>query len=251
MQHYTIRTVTIRLIVVFTLFFGTSLPTAAQTFNRGIDQTAFIPKGQWLLGGSFSYSENTNSDFKWLVLNDITAQGYTFKLSPYFAYFIRDNIGLGARLGYSRSYTEINSLNLDLGDDLSFGINDYANVQHTFNAAFFARTYINLGESKRFGLYSEMRAGIGIGRGKNSSGTGATQTGTFQRITEFQLGFSPGMTVFVNNFAAVDVSIGVMGFDFKWIDQTTNQVEHSHRRESKGNFKIDIFSISIGMSFYM
>ena len=223
----------------------------AQTFNRGIDQSAFIPRGQWLLGGSLSYSENTNNDFKWLVLDKITAKGYTFKLSPYFAYFIRDNVALGARLSYSRSYTDIGNLDLNLGDDLSFGINGYKNIQHTISAAFFVRTYINLGQSKRFGLYSEMRAGYGYGEGKNTSGSGDTQTGTFQRISEFQLGISPGMTAFINNFTAVDVSIGVMGFDFKWIDQTTNQVEHSHRRESKGNFKIDIFSISLGISFYM
>jgi len=49
----------------------------------------------------------------------------------------------------------------------------------------------------------------------------------------------------------VEVSVGVMGFDFKWIDQTTNQVEQGSSRTSSGNFKINLFSINIGMTFYL
>ena len=42
-----------------------------------------------------------------------------------------------------------------------------------------------------------------------------------------------------------------MGFDFKWIDQETNQIEEGQRRVSSGNFKINLFSINIGMTFYL
>ena len=49
----------------------------------------------------------------------------------------------------------------------------------------------------------------------------------------------------------VEVSVGVMGFNFKWQDQNTNQVESGSRRVSSGNFKFDLFSINIGMTFYL
>ena len=59
------------------------------------------------------------------------------------------------------------------------------------------------------------------------------------------------MTAFITDWSAVEVSVGVMGFDFKWIDQTTNQVETGSSRTSSGNFKINLFSINIGMTFYL
>lgn len=49
---------------------------------------------------------------------------------------------------------------------------------------------------------------------------------------------------------AVEVSINVVGLDFKWIEQTTNQVEHGSYRQSSADFKINIFSINIGICTY-
>ena len=39
--------------------------------------------------------------------------------------------------------------------------------------------------------------------------------------------------------------------NFKWQNQKTNQVETGMRRTSSGNFKINLFSINIGMTFYL
>ena len=43
----------------------------------------------------------------------------------------------------------------------------------------------------------------------------------------------------------------VMGFNFDWVYQKTNQVETGFRRTSSGSFKINLFSINIGMTFYL
>lgn len=36
----------------------------------------------------------------------------------------------------------------------------------------------------------------------------------------------------------------------KWTDQTTDQIDKGSRRSSSANFKIDLFSINLGMNFY-
>ena len=89
------------------------------------------------------------------------------------------------------------------------------------------------------------------GQGKDTSGKGNDMTGSYQTTHNLQIGIAPGLAAFVTNFAAVEVSVGVMGFDFKWIQQTRNQVETGHYNKSSGNFKIDLFSINIGMTFYL
>ena len=41
--------------------------------NRGLSnlKTEFVPKGQWVFGGSVSYSTHTNNNFNFLIIEDI------------------------------------------------------------------------------------------------------------------------------------------------------------------------------------
>ena len=108
-----------------------------------------------------------------------------------------------------------------------------------------------IGRSKIFGLFNEARLTYGYGRGKNSTGSGTTYDGSFQTVQNLQIGFAPGLAAFITDWSAVEVSVGVMGFNFKWIDQETNRIEEGTHRVSSGNFKINLFSINIGMTFYL
>ena len=221
-----------------------------KVFDRGIQSNTFIPKGQWMVGTTFSYSEHQDSNLKFLVLKDIESIGYTFKVSPFFGYFIHDNVALGGRFAYNRSYTDLGNISLDLDEDLSFDIKDMKYLEHTFSATGFVRTYMPIAGSKVFGLFNEARATYSYGQGKNSSGTGKDYTGTYQTINSLEIGMSPGLTAFITNFAAVEVSVGVLGFKAKWVDQETDKIETGTRRNSSANFKIDLFSINLGMNFY-
>ena len=115
----------------------------------------------------------------------------------------------------------------------------------------FVRTYMPSGRSKIFGLFNEARLTYGYGTGKNSTGSGPEYDGTYQTVQNMQIGFAPGMTAFITDWSAVEVSVGIMGFDFKWLDQETNQIETGKQRISSGNFKINLFSINIGMTIYL
>jgi len=130
-----------------------------------------IPKGQWMVGSTFSYSEHEDDNYKFLVLEKIESTGYTFKVSPFFGYFIRDNVALGGRFSYNRTYTDLGNISLDLDDDINFDISDVNYLEHTFSATGFVRTYMPIGSSKIFGLFNEARVTYGYGQGKNSSGT--------------------------------------------------------------------------------
>lgn len=224
---------------------------AQRGFDRQIKTVLFVPKGTWFGGSTFSYSEEENDNYKFLILKEIEASGYTFKVSPFAGYFFADNIAAGIRASYTRSYINLGNLNLDLGDDLSFAIEDEKYLEHKVSASGFLRTYMGLGDGKVFGFFNELRVTYGYGQGKTTSGVGNDLTGTYQTIHNLQIGSAPGLTAFVTNNAAVEVSIGIVGLDFKWINQKTNQVETGFRRKSSGNFKIDLFSINIGMTFYL
>ena len=44
------------------LFTGSAQAREKEEFSRGIEMSTFVPKGNWIAGGSFSYSENTASE---------------------------------------------------------------------------------------------------------------------------------------------------------------------------------------------
>lgn len=241
----------IRISILIISLLCTTVVCAQRGFDRQIKSSLFIPKGTWMGGCSFSYSEQVNDNYKFLIIKDVKANGYTFNVSPYSGYFFADNMSVGLRLNYSRSLINIENLDINLGDDLSLDIKDFKYLDHSFSAAGYMRTYTGLGDSKIFGLFNELRLSYGYGQGKDTSGVGNDMTGTYQNTHRLQIGSAPGLTAFVTNNAAVEVSIGIVGLDFKWIDQNNNQVESGYRRTSSANFKIDIFSINIGMTFYL
>ncbi len=184
-------------------------------------------------------------------MDDVTSTGYTFKVSPVVSYFIRDNIAIGGRVAYSRGLTDLGNLSLNLGDDLSFDLSDYKDKSHTVSGSFFIRTYLNLGDSKRFGLFNEARVTYGYGQSNVEDGTGDELKGTHQIKQNLNFGVAPGIACFINDYVAVEAAIDVLGLDFKWYDQKTNQVETGKRTSSGANFKINLLSINLGITFYL
>lgn len=220
-------------------------------FDRGIVQQTFVPKGQWLTGISFSYADNNSHDFRFLVVDKMTAEGYTLRVTPSIGYFFKDNMAAGLQFAYKRSYVNMQEVSIKLSDDMTFELQDVYNLEHAYYGTAFLRTYVNLGDSKRFGLYNDVRLVVGGGQGKAMNGKGETLTGTYQKTTEVQLGIAPGLVAFVDDNVAVEVSVGVLGLSAKRVRQVTDQVvERSHVSRS-ANFKIDLFSINLGVAFYI
>lgn len=119
------------------------------------------------------------------------------------------------------------------------------------SGSFFIRTYLNLGDSKRFGLFNEARVTYGYGQSNVEDGTGDELKGTHQIKQNLNFGVAPGITCFINDYVAVEAAIDVLGLDFKWYDQKTNQVETGKRTSSGANFKINLLSINLGITFYL
>ena len=52
--------------------------------QRGLTEkhNLFVPRGQWIFGGTASYSTHSNDTYRFLVIEGIESKGYTFKVSP-------------------------------------------------------------------------------------------------------------------------------------------------------------------------
>lgn len=57
--------------------------------------------------------------------------------------------------------------------------------------------------------------------------------------------------MFLSNYSALEVNVGVLGFSYTDTKQISDQVYVSRRKSKSANFRINLFSISFGVAFYL
>ena len=234
---------------------------AAEAFDRGVGKmnSVFIPKGYIGGGLTFSYKTynlgNGNNDVGYSMLfsllSGMQGDAYTLGVAPSFAYFIADNLSVGARFEYDRTNLNVGNLGLSLGDLASISIQDYHMLKNMYSGAVAMRYYMPVANSKRIAMFGEVRLGCEIGQSVSYKVMDGRKQGTFQSIYGGGLTVVPGLCVFATNEVCVEVAVGVLGIDYQYVRQQTNLVEESSMHQSGANFKINPLSISLGTSFYL
>ena len=99
-------------------------------------------------------------------------------------------------------------MTLNLDDDTNFDVNDLYQLKHSYSVIGILRNYINIGTSKRFALFAETRLEMGGSQSKVVTKNGGKLSGTYSTTADFGLGVAPGIVAFINNYTAVEVSVG-------------------------------------------
>ena len=219
--------------------------------RRDATKALFIPKGQWMLGTQVGWQQWNTDNLNYLLLKDINLQGHTFSVGPTLGYFFAKNMAAGVRFSYKRNYFDVGGIGLNLGDDLAFGLNNYSYLQHNYKSTAFLRSYIPIGDSKIFGLFGEFQLNYTYSEGKNGIGLDEMFTGVYESVNSFGVGLGGGLVVFLTDFAAAEVMLNVGGGELKWGQQTINNIEQGFINSSGANFRIDLFSIKFGLTFYL
>ena len=219
--------------------------------RRDATKTLFIPKGQWMLGAQVGWQEWDTNNLNYLLLKDLNFQGHTFSVGPTVGYFFTKNMAVGARFSYKRNYFDVGGIGLNLGDDLTFSMNNYGYLQHSYKSTAFLRSYIPIGDSKIFGLFGEFQLNYTYSEGKNGTGLDEMFTGVYESVSSVGVGLAGGLVVFLTDFAAAEVMLNVGDCDYKWGKQNINNMEQGSLSCSGANFRIDLFSIKFGLTFYL
>lgn len=243
-----------RLLYITLLCFAVLLPIKAagqKQFSRDIEQIAFVPKGQWIGGVSVSYSQSNQDNYQFLIIENLSGDTYTFKVSPMLMFAFKDNLAAGGRFAYSRSRTRLDNADIVLDSGTGYNVDNLYSITHSYTGTGAFRQYLSLGNNTRFGLFNEVQLQLGGGQSKICSGSGDAFSGTYSRHFSFNVGLAPGLIVFLNNYSAMEVNVGVLGFNYTHTRATTDQIYVANMRNSAANFKINLFSITFGVSFYI
>ena len=225
--------------------------TTPTPFDRKLESVDFIPEGQWIAGLSVSFTQSNNNNYQFLVLENLSGDTYSVKVSPKVLYAIRKDMAIGLRFSYQRALTKLKSMDLVAGEDTSFDVNHLYSLGHNYYGTILYRNYFSLGRSKRFGFFNEIQCELGGGQSKLTKGRGESLTGNYERNFSFNIGIVPGLVAFLNNFSAVEVNIGVLGFSYRDTKTITDRIYVAHRKSQSANFRINLFSITFGAMFYL
>ena len=224
--------------------------------QRGFSTDAtFVPRGQWIFGGTASYSTHTNEDYKLLVVDNIDSEGYTVGVSPMIAYAISKNMAIGVRFGYDRSLLALDNASLSMaGTDIN--IDFFHRLKHTYTGTIFWRPYIPLGHSNRFAVFAEVQLSLSGGQTRTVAENGVVDgmqnyVGVYSKNFGASIALQPGIVAFVTDNTALELSIGVFGIGVDKVTQLRNQVESGESLSSNMNFKLNFLSVGFGVSFYL
>ena len=113
------------------------------------------------------------------------------------------------------------------------------------------RNYISIGDNMRFGLFNETQLVVGGSQSKLASGTGESLSGTYETGFTLGLNIAPGITAFLNDFIAVEVNVGILGVQYNSSHQITDQIYEGNTHTTSASFQINLFSLGLGLAFYI
>lgn len=241
----------LRKILTFLFLFSLTGASAQEQFKRGLEQHSFIPKGQWITGVSVSYTQSSQDDYQFFIVEDVNADTYSFKVSPMLLYCFKDNLAAGGKFSYNRSMTKIDRASLIVDSETSYDIDNLYRIANNYYGMACFRNYFSFGSNKRFGMFNEIQLQLGGGESKIMNGSDEDLTGTFERNFSLDVGIAPGLIMFLNNYSAIEVNVGVLGFSYTKTRSVTDQIYIAHRSSQSANFRLNLFSITFGVAFYL
>lgn len=230
-------------------------PNEARKHRGFSTDNCFVPKGQWIFGGTASYSTHTNQNYKLLVIDNIDSEGYTVNVSPMIAYAVGKNMAVGVRFGYGRSLLAMDNASLSVSD-VNINVDYFHKIKHTYTGTIFWRPYIPLGHSNRFAVFAEVQLSLSGGQSKVVAENGVVDgmqnyAGTYSKSFGASVALQPGIVAFVTNNTALELSVGVFGIGVDRVTQVKNQIDQGEFTSSDMNFKLNFLSIGFGVSFYL
>ena len=173
------------------------------------------------------------------------------KVAPMLLFSFKDDMAAGGRFSYSRALTKLESADIVLDSETDYNIDHLYRLSHSYAVSGLFRNYFSIGRSKRFGFFSELQFTVGGGQAKLMQSVSTELTGNYERDFKLSLGLTPGLCVFLNNYSAMEVNVGVLGFSYTDTKITTDQIYVARRNSKMANFRINLFSITFGAAFYL
>ena len=227
--------------------------------DREIDKNVFAYKGEWICGVSASYGtlSTDDSDIA-LIIEDLKLGGSIVSVKPYFGYFYRNNLAIGARFGYTHMAGNFDNASVNLSNfinGIEFSTEGIAlgYLSNAYSFSVFHRAYVPLDKRGRFGVFGELELEGSYGRSKFSFMFNDEWNRSISDTYKVRFNFNPGIAAYIFPNVCATVSFGLGGLQYNHIKQfdAEGNPTGGTRNFSKLRFRLNIAEINIGVTVHL
>lgn len=239
-----------RIILVLLIAFAGAMNLNAIDRGLGNPKSKYIEKGTVAIGLAGGYN-NYNASGTTVgggatllgIVNNLGGNVTTVNVTAGVSWFFTNNMSLGARFSYA-------NYGMDLDNAKLMSIMELSNqhiVTQTYSGALAYRGYLPLFNSKVFALFGEARLTGLMGYTKNYEELERGKVGTYSDVFSLSLGLYPGISMFVTNNIAVEISLPLLEGGYQWDQQIQGQARESKLSHAFFNFQPGILGLNIGI----
>ena len=212
-------------------------------------QAVYIEKGTRSVGLSFGYDswkadgENGYDLFGIvkelegnLTLGDVSASG---------AWFIKDNLSVGFRIGYTDTRVSFDSTLI-----ATVELPDRNISRQTVNGAMTCRGYLPLFDGRILALFFEGRLSGSTGYNKSYRVTQNGKEGSYSDIWSASLGLYPGISVFATQNISFEVQLPLLEGGCQWQKQDSTESGDGTLNHSFVRFKPGLIGLRMGLVYH-
>jgi hypothetical protein len=226
--------------------------------DRAIDKSSFAYKNEWICGITASYAtlSTDNSDIA-LIVDNLNLGGSIVSVKPYFGWFYRNNLAIGARFGYTRMGGSFDSANVNIGNfinGIEFSTEGIAlnYLSNAYSFAFFHRAYVPIDRRGRFGVFGELELEGSYGRSQFGFMYNNEWNSSISDIYKVRFNFNPGVAAYIFPNVCATVSFGLGGLQYNHVKQFDVDMNPlGTRNHSKLAFRLNITEINIGVTVHL
>ena len=214
-----------------------------------VEEDEAIHRGNILAGATlFLLQGESDDDALKVIFGDIyEAEGYTFTAEGFCGYFIRDAMAVGARVGYSRTFVDID---FSILEDLADVKQHRKYVSNGFFVQPFLKNYLKVLDSRTLYFFNETSLKVEYSYGISQSDDGEEMSKTKNHGWTFEFGINPGLSIMVLDRLAFETSVGLLGLSSSYMDIDENGESHSEFLYNIVNFKINLLALDFSLVYF-
>ena len=235
----------------------TSSPAPAENKKAGglfdalipVNKDEAISRGHIFSGATLSLiqAESADDPLNILIGDVYEGEGYTFTAELFGGYFLRDAMALGAHVGYSRTWFDVDFAFMEDVLDLA------QHRQYVSNGFFiqpFLKNYLKVFDSHIIYFFNETSISVEYSYGISQTDDGEEITKTRNRSWSIKAGINPGLCIMVLNRFAFETSVGLLGLSSNIIEVEENDETRSTINYNIVNFTINLLALDFSLVYF-
>ncbi len=201
-------------------------------------------KSNIYLGISFSVENKDIQNVDYLVKQVVDGKKNNFNIKLKGGYYIGDYTMLGLNVDYTQK--QFSGKVLQNSDTVTSNV-----ISRGFSVTPTLRPSFPLLANNRLSFFTEIGLTYGLSTSLDRTIQNVDEINrSFEKIHTFSIGISPGITFFAMENFAFEVGLNVLGYTMEISDRTRNNTEHSRVVRNNVDFKLNLLSLDMGLSYY-